>query len=117
MIVPIMSKYYQKLVDECGYEPKVFPQIMLSKNVCDMLNDQTPEDRGLLFTAISDYHWYNKEPSDLPDRLMGIFVSMKYPEHCNVRAYIVKCRTKSQNRKNPKDYPGTVVADIDMDVE
>ena len=35
------------------------------------------KDSGLLITALSDYHFYGKEPRNLPARLMGMFSVLK----------------------------------------
>ena len=95
-----MSKYQQKLIDEFGYEPKSFPCLLFKKEICDTLNDLPSSDRAILFTAISNYHWYAIEPSNLSPKQEGVFFSVKRFIDSNIREYIEVCKTKSNNRKN-----------------
>ncbi len=41
----------------------------------------TDGEAGLLMTALSDYHFYGKEPQNLSDRLLGMFSVLKIVTH------------------------------------
>ena len=93
-----MSKYQKKVIEECGYEPKSYPCLLIKKEISDILISLPAIDRAVLFTAMSDYHWTGKVPENLSPMQQGVFITLKHFIDRNIHEYVIECKKKAENR-------------------